>query len=134
VGELIAGSDVRYDMTAPGRASGDGAGPPRHQLTGWLAPDLRLDTDHGPVRVAELIRTARPMLLDFTDDGRVAAAAAAWDGPVTILIVKPLTGASPADGLLIRPDGYVAWATGPGAADPEAGLIEALRTWCGEPR
>lgn len=34
---------------------------------------------------------------------------------------------------LIRPDGYVAWASGPGAADPAEGLEAALQTWCGQP-
>jgi 2-polyprenyl-6-methoxyphenol hydroxylase-like FAD-dependent oxidoreductase len=150
VGELIAGSDVRYDMTGPGLTSPAGSPPlsrrfPRlggarpgaaqsvHPLTGRLAPDLSLTTADGRTRVAELMRAARPVLLDFTTEGRVAAAAAGWDGPVTILTVKPGEGAQPADGLLIRPDCYVAWATGPGAADPAAGLPDALRTWCGQP-
>ncbi len=139
LGQLIAGSDVRYEMTPPGRAA-PAAGPhphphpdPRpdpHPLTGQLAPDLRLDTDTGTTTVAELMRAAKPVLLDFTADGRVAAAAAGRAGPVTILVAKPLAGTAPADGLLIRPDCYVAWAAGPGAADPTAGLDDALRTWC----
>lgn len=83
--------------------------------------------------MAEVMRAARPVLLDFTDDGRVAAAAAEWSGPVTLLPAKPLTGTAAADGLLIRPDGYVAWAIGPGATDPAAGLEAALRAWCGDP-
>jgi hypothetical protein len=128
IGELIAGSDVRYDMTGPGQA-----GRPDHPINGRLAPDVRLATADGHTRVAELMRAARPVLLDFTDDGRIAAAAGDWDGPVTVLIVKPLTETAPADGLLIRPDGYVAWASGPGAAKPAEGLDEALRTWCPAP-
>jgi len=129
LGELIAGSDVRYDMTG-----GQPAGAvPNHPLTGALAPDLRLDTGRGTARVAELVRAARPLLLDFTPAGRVAAAAAKWDGRVTILITNLLAGTPPADGLLIRPDGYVAWAAGPGAADPAAGVTDALRTWFGAP-
>ena len=131
VGELIAGSDVRYDMTG-GRQVGPAG--PLHQLTGRLAPDLRVDTGHVTTRVAELMRAARPVLLDFTDHGRVVAAAADWDGHVTLLVAKPLTGTAPADALLIRPDGYVAWASGPGATEPAAGLDGALRAWCGEPR
>jgi hypothetical protein len=33
--------------------------------------------------------------------------------------------------MLIRPDGRVAWATGPGTPDPaaDAGMNTALRTW-----
>jgi 2-polyprenyl-6-methoxyphenol hydroxylase-like FAD-dependent oxidoreductase len=157
VGELIAGSDVRYDMS--------GSGQPGHPLTGRLAPDLRLAAPHGQTSVAELMRAARPVLLDFTHDGRVAAAAGDWNGSVTVLVTqrpnfgasradaqrgirripdrirravvspatlmaKPLTGATAADALLIRPDGYVAWASGPSATEPERGLDSALRTWC----
>jgi hypothetical protein len=129
LGQLIAGSEIRYDMTG-GLAAGDGQ---PHPLVGWLAPDLRLATAKGSTRVAELMRPARPVLLDFTDGGRIAATAAGWDGPVTVLNVKPLGGPAPADGLLIRPDAYVAWAAGPGASDPAAGLTDALRTWCGQP-
>jgi 2-polyprenyl-6-methoxyphenol hydroxylase-like FAD-dependent oxidoreductase len=131
LGELIAGSDVRYDMTGSGHAPPPG---PLHALAGRLAPDLRVTTADGGTRVAELMRAARPVLLDFTDDGRVAATAADWNGPVTVLISKPLAGTAPADAMLIRPDGYVAWAAGPGAPEPAGGLDGALRTWCGEPR
>ncbi len=133
LGETIAGSDVRYDMARPGQAGPVAAGPATHQLTGWLAPDLRLDAGHGATRVAELMRAAKPVLLDFTADGRVAASVTGSQNPVTILVVKPLTGTAPADGLLIRPDGYVAWASGPGAADPAGGLTDALGTWCSVP-
>ncbi|MBO0822968.1 MAG: FAD-dependent monooxygenase, partial [Actinobacteria bacterium] len=130
VGELIAGSDIRYQMDPAGQA-------PSHPLTGRLAPDLRVDTGNAATRLAELMRSARPVLLDFTSDGRFAAAAADWSDLVTVLTVKPVGATAPADGLLIRPDGYVAWAAGPGAADdpsadPTAGLRRALRTWFGD--
>ncbi len=69
VGELIEGSDVRYPMP------GNGAGP--HPLVGRLAPDLAVDTPEGRTRVAELLRPARGVLLDFTPDGAAAPAAAA---------------------------------------------------------
>jgi len=130
VGETIAGSDVRYDMTRPGQEASPGE---LHDLVGRVAPDLQLRTPGGRTKVAELMRAARPVLLDFTQDGSAAKAAADWRGPVTLLVVKPLTGTAPADGMLIRPDGYVAWATGPGAADPAAGLADALRAWCQAP-
>lgn len=129
VGEMIAGSDVRYDMTGPGQAAH-----PAHPLAGRLAPDLRLRTADGRTRVAEVMRAARPVLLDFTEDGRVAGTAADWGGHVTLLVVTTQAGTAPADALLIRPDGYVAWASGPGAAEPAAGLDGAVRTWCPAPR
>jgi len=138
LGELIAGSDVRYDMTPDGAAgpaeSASGTDRQPHPLTGRLAPDLSLAIAGGSMtRVAELMRPARPVLLDFSDAGRVGAAAERWAGLVSILGVTSLAGTAPADGLLIRPDGYVAWAAGPGAAEPAAGLTDALRTWCGAP-
>ena len=49
------------------------------------------------------------------------------------MVVKPLGEAAMPDGVLIRPDGYVAWAAGPGAADPAASLTDALTASCGDP-
>jgi 2-polyprenyl-6-methoxyphenol hydroxylase-like FAD-dependent oxidoreductase len=121
LGQLIQGSDLRYDRP-------DGAD---HPLAGRLAPDLPLIAGENRTRVAELLRTARPVLLDLTPDGRVAAAAAGRAGHVPELVAQPAAGSPPADALLIRPDGYVAWASGPGAADPAAGLGAAISTWFG---
>ena len=119
LGQLIQGSDVRYEMPGSGG----------HPLAGRLAPDLRLITSDGSVRVAELMRAARPVLVDFTPDGRVAMAAAAGSSHVSCLRAE--LGTRPADALLIRPDGYVAWASGPDAADPVRGVAEAMATWFG---
>ena len=125
LGELIEGSDVRYEM--PGAAATP------HPLAGRFAPDMRLVSAGGSTRVAELMRAAQPVLLDFTPDGRVAPEAAGWEVRVPAMVVKPVDLPQPADALLIRPDGYVAWAAGPGAADPGAGLTAALAAWCAGP-
>jgi 2-polyprenyl-6-methoxyphenol hydroxylase-like FAD-dependent oxidoreductase len=133
VGELMEGADVRYEMPgADGRP---------HPLVGRLAPDLRLQlcgADQSRTRrrnrstsVAELMRAARWVVLDFTPDGRVVARAAAWSGHVSFLLAKQIPEPAIADALLIRPDGYVAWASGPGATDVAAGLRDALTAWCG---
>jgi hypothetical protein len=123
VGELVQGSDVRYPMPA-------GAGPP-HPLLGRLAPDLRLETGQGSTRVAELTRAARGVLLDLTADSAVAGAASGWPDQVSVVAARCLTRSAPADALLIRPDGYIAWATGPDAPDRTGGLDAALRSWFG---
>jgi len=151
VGELMEGADVRYQMP--------GSGERPHPLTGRLAPDLRLqvvgghagddsghagdDSGHAGddsgrtgnddrrTSVAELMRPAGWVLLDFTPDGRVAARSAAWHGHVSALIARQLREPPLADALLIRPDGYVAWASGPAEADPAAGLHDALAAWLG---
>jgi 2-polyprenyl-6-methoxyphenol hydroxylase-like FAD-dependent oxidoreductase len=126
VGELIEGSSVRYDM-GPGRT---------HPLEGLLAPDLRVRTSEGSARVAELMRIGRPVLLDFTRDSRAAETATDWDDLVMVVTATPPPSA-PADALLVRPDGYVAWAVGPSTdrpdenwtAAPAAGLTQALSRW-----
>jgi 2-polyprenyl-6-methoxyphenol hydroxylase-like FAD-dependent oxidoreductase len=126
VGELVEGSDIRYE---PPDGPAD-----RHPLAGRLAPDIRLTAaDGSTAHVAELMRAARPLLLDLTPGGRVAAVAEGWTGRVPVLIATPLGNTAGADALLIRPDGFVAWATGPGAAEPAAGLASALTAWFGPP-
>jgi hypothetical protein len=95
-------------------------------------PDLRLETGAGRTRVAGLMPAARGVLLDFTPDAAAAPAAAPWAGQVTVVKAGRPDAAAPA-ALLIRPDGYVAWAAEPGTPDPTAGLGEALRAWFGLP-
>ncbi|HEY7200642.1 MAG TPA: FAD-dependent oxidoreductase, partial [Candidatus Dormibacteraeota bacterium] len=87
----------------------------------------------GPVRLAELTRTARPLLLDLTEDGTVARAA---PGDGLDIVTARARGAAPAvTALLLRPDCYVAWATAspcPSAADGDA-LHAAWRRWFDRP-
>jgi len=145
VGSIMEGSDVRYEMPA-------GRGRP-HQLAGRFAPDLRLDG--GATRVAELVRPARGVLLDLTGSGPIAdffvpggggaisgvlmpndalsRAVSPWRDRVTVVAGRPVSEPPPAAAMLIRPDGYVAWAAGPDTGDLADGLPEALRTWFGAP-
>ncbi|MQS10849.1 FAD-dependent oxidoreductase [Streptomyces kaniharaensis] len=119
IAALMAGSDIRYDTDCP------------HPLAGRFVPDLPLVTATGPTRLAEAARGARPLLLDL--DGRGAELtdlAAGWKDRVDV--VPASCPEPPAGALLLRPDGYVAWAAEPGEDDPE-GLVRALRTWFGEP-
>ncbi|MEV6276860.1 FAD-dependent monooxygenase [Nocardia sp. NPDC051832] len=149
--DLVAGADIHYDMGESG-----------HPLVGRCAEDLELDTAHGPTRLSELARTARPLLLDLsgsavrTDRAADAAAAvpsgevgpagvdepagdcglaevvAEWAGQVDYVRARPRGGA-PALALLLRPDSYVAWAAGgPESTDLEA-LRAALVRWFGVP-
>jgi 3-(3-hydroxy-phenyl)propionate hydroxylase len=92
-------------------------------------------------RVFELLRAARPVLLDLSRTAGLAGAAAGWAGRIGIVAadcpsqvweVPSAAGAgtNPAPpALLIRPDGHVAWVDD---RDPDlAALHEALGTWCG---
>ncbi|MDM4142574.1 MULTISPECIES: FAD-dependent monooxygenase [Mycobacterium] len=111
---LLAGADVGYDV-------GDD-----HRLSGWLVPDLTLDDGR---RVAELLRDARPVLLDL--DGAVADTARGWADRVDT--VSASIAERPAAALLVRPDGYVAWAADEFGAAEEAALTAALQRWFGPP-
>ena len=44
-----------------------------------------------------------------------------------------INAARPAEAILIRPDGYVAWAAGPDAPQEPGALRSALETWFGPP-
>jgi 2-polyprenyl-6-methoxyphenol hydroxylase-like FAD-dependent oxidoreductase len=117
--DRLLGLDTRYDF--------DGDGAPAHPLVGGWAPDLPLRSDGGDLRLAALMHAARPVLLDLTADGRLPAAAAGWTGRVQTTAARS---DQPLDGLLVRPDGYVAWAAAPGDRDTGR-LRQALQKWFG---
>jgi 3-(3-hydroxy-phenyl)propionate hydroxylase len=120
---MMFGLDIHYDL-------GEG-----HPLLGRRMPDLDLVTADGPRRVFTLLHQARPVLLNLGEPGgfditpwagRVQSIDAAYAGPWELPAIGPV--AAPA-AVLIRPDGYVAWA-GEGTRQ---GLADALTTWFGPP-
>ncbi|HET9564241.1 MAG TPA: FAD-dependent monooxygenase [Mycobacterium sp.] len=116
IAALLAGADIRYDMGVPG-------GP----LVGRWAPDLVLHTDAGPVRLAELTRCARSLLLDFT--GALFAVVEPWRDRIDVVTAKVEGSASTA--LLLRPDCYVAWESTMERPDEDQ-LRAALTRWFGQ--
>jgi 2-polyprenyl-6-methoxyphenol hydroxylase-like FAD-dependent oxidoreductase len=113
---LLAGSDVRYDV-------GDA-----HPLSGRLVPDLRLEDGR---RVADLLHDARPVLLDLSG-GAFTAVATGWVDRVEMVVGH--LDHSPAAAILLRPDGYVAWAAARTGRDDEDRLRTALARWFGPDR
>jgi 3-(3-hydroxy-phenyl)propionate hydroxylase len=120
---MVAGLDVHYDL-------GEG-----HPLLGRRVPDLDLVTMGRPRRVFTLLHAARPVLLNLAEPGGLDITP--WSDRVELIDAKyvgtwelPVLGtvAAPA-AVLIRPDGYVAWAGEP--ADPA--LPDALTRWFGAP-
>ncbi|WP_431914629.1 FAD-dependent oxidoreductase [Nonomuraea jabiensis] len=118
---LTAGADVRYDMGVR----------EAHPLTGGFAPDMELHTPAGPVRLAELTRSARPLLLDLTEEASLAEALALRHDQVEIVVARSQAPAPTA--LLLRPDCYVAWASASSQPDPMEieTLRAALQRWFG---
>ncbi|MGW5750845.1 FAD-dependent monooxygenase [Nocardia rhamnosiphila] len=120
VAAVIAGTDVRYDM---------GVANP-HPLVGYSAPDLTLRVDGAVVRLAELLRDYRPLLLDLGAGG-------AWSSALTGLpnrvgVVRARTEDTTATALLLRPEGRVAWATDSAPTPGEiAECRAALIRWAG---
>ncbi len=118
---MMSGLDIHYDL---------GKG---HPLLGRRMPDLDLVTANGPLRVFALLHRARPVLLNLGEPGglditpwadRVQLIDARYVGPWELPVVGAVT--APA-AVLVRPDGYVAW-----AGDlTQPGLADALTTWFG---
>jgi 2-polyprenyl-6-methoxyphenol hydroxylase-like FAD-dependent oxidoreductase len=118
---MMTGLDIHYDL-------GEG-----HPLLGRRMPDLDLVTANGPMRVFTLLHEARPVLLNLGEPDvfditpwrdRVHLIDAKHDGlwelPVLGVVAAPTA-------VLIRPDGYVAWAGD--LTDPR--LPDALTIWFG---
>jgi hypothetical protein len=100
----ITGIDIRYDV---------GAGP---DLLGRRLPDI----DVGPGRVYGLLQRGRGLLLDRTERLTVDG----WSDRVDYLADS--TAAIDVPGLLLRPDGYVAW-----IGDDQQDLDDHLCRWFG---
>ncbi|MEU6449844.1 FAD-dependent monooxygenase [Streptomyces sp. NPDC046979] len=120
---MVSHVDIRYDLGE------DDA----HPLTGRRMPPRQFTSGDGPVSVAQLLRSGRALLLDLADDAHVRREAREWHGRVLVATVT----AADADGIaagatavLVRPDGYVAWAGSPADADLK-GLRAALERWLG---
>ena len=116
--DLLSGNDNRYAVGADA-----------HPLAGRWVPDFAVVGADGTRRVADLARDGRPLLIDLTDDAAVAAAAAGIADRITLAAGRP-SGDVSATALLVRPDGYVAWASS--APQPEVDeLRRVLAQWFG---
>jgi 3-(3-hydroxy-phenyl)propionate hydroxylase len=123
---MMSGLSIHYDL---------GAG---HPLLGRRMPDLDLVTAAGTRRVFTLLHDARPVLLNLGEPGdlnitditgwadRVRVVDAKYVGRWELPVLGDVTAPT---GVLIRPDGYVAWVSDP----TDQSLPDALTTWFGRP-
>lgn len=126
VAHLAAGTDTRYD-TGTER---------RHPLAGWFCPDFdfteRSAVDGPALRPAQVTRGGAAVLVDFTDSGRFARHIRSERVDIVHATLVPNSWSSmhgiqdEPTALLLRPDGYVAWASS--RADPDPTELDALST------
>ncbi|MFD4173227.1 MULTISPECIES: FAD-dependent monooxygenase [Streptomyces] len=125
--EMLSGVTVRYDL--PG---------PEHRLLGDFARDLELRTDDGKTTLSRYLRRGWGVLIDLSEGSGISDVVGEWADGVAwadrVQHVRAVCDEEPElAGLLIRPDGYVAWAADRSTAGPDRpdGLHAALDTWFG---
>ncbi|QXJ26316.1 FAD-dependent monooxygenase [Actinomadura graeca] len=117
VAGAVSGLDIAYP--APRGA---------HPLAGRRAPDIPLAGTPG--RLARLLGDGRFVLVTAVNDPAVTYAARLWKDRVRCALAGRATRTT----ALVRPDGYIAWATDETAPDRRAAAIRgALTRWCGSP-
>lgn len=123
---IVSGLDIRYPM--PGGGS--------HPLVGRRFPPTPLRTAEGQTSIARLLHPAHGVLVDLAGDRALREVAGQWKDRVLISPAGPADDGRAVLGadrtvpaaMLVRPDGYVAWA-GSAASD----LSTALDRWFGAP-
>ncbi|MFF8608928.1 FAD-dependent monooxygenase [Streptomyces sp. NPDC015346] len=133
---IVSGLDVRYDLTGPdangeaGAAGEADAAAESHPLLGRRLPHRPLHGAAGEQNTAQLLHAAQGVLLDLGDDAALREAAEGWKDRVVTVTAAPADreAFAGAPALLVRPDGYVAWA----GADTTS-LTAALTRWFGRP-
>jgi 2-polyprenyl-6-methoxyphenol hydroxylase-like FAD-dependent oxidoreductase len=133
----VAGSERGHRLLA-GYISGlSWAYPPPNgrrepSLVGRRVPDARLRDAHGNAsRLFKHFHDGKFVLIDQTHN-QLAAAMAPWARRANLVVarIEDRPALARYGGILVRPDGYCAWAGGPGGSPS---LRTALREWCGEP-
>ncbi|MFC9914449.1 FAD-dependent monooxygenase [Streptomyces sp. NPDC127197] len=113
---MVTGLDIRHEV-----GKGD------HPLLGRRLPDRDVVVDGRKTTAFTLLHAGRGVLLDLTGD--LGKAASDWADRVDTIAVERFDHDTPAAGLLVRPDGYVAWAGRPG--EGTGSLTDALSRWFG---
>ncbi|WFP75169.1 FAD-dependent monooxygenase [Mesorhizobium sp. WSM4906] len=113
--ERVWGVSLRYDL---------GGG---HPLVGRSVPDFELADG---TKVGDLLSTGKGLLLDFDSRAPLRALASRWRGRIAYVAgeTRDRLGLT---AVLVRPDGFAAWASEVAADDEEA--FKAASLWFGNP-
>jgi hypothetical protein len=108
----------------------------KHPLLGRWAPNLVLQTDGEHSTVADLLSDGRGLLVDRSGRPELRNLAGGWDDRIRLVAAKYDNRSDNLDAMLVRPDGYVAWAVASGDwdDDSEKSLLAALGKWFGSPK
>jgi bifunctional hydroxylase/dehydrase len=120
----VTGLGTSYDM---GHDPDDGD----HALVGRRLADQELIVGDAKTTTHHLLHRGHAILLDLHDSADLRQRAAAWADRVDIITAACHGPATLPAGLLVRPDGYVAWGRSDGSVQ---GLTGALTRWFGAPR
>ncbi|MBT2454275.1 FAD-dependent monooxygenase [Streptomyces sp. ISL-86] len=115
---MVTGLDIRHDL-----------GGVDHPLVGRRLPDRDLVVDGEKTSAFTLLNAGRAVLLELGGDHGLREAAAGWADRVDVVAADQIDCDAPVDGILVRPDGYVAWVA-PSGAGSEA-LTDTLNRWFG---
>ncbi|MEU8842999.1 FAD-dependent monooxygenase [Streptomyces roseus] len=117
LGGLISAQDTVLPAVLPAQPG------PSCPSAGTFLHNAVLTTSTGETDVIRLLQGGRPLLLLLGDKGAVhREEARGWEGIVRVVHARP-TPEVPYEALLVRPDGYIAWAPG------GAGLGAALSVY-----
>lgn len=139
--KLAAGVAQTCDLSQDRGPAGAAAKEGQHLLAGHLVGDLPLAAGG---RLADHAHRGTFLLLDRTASGSYRTAAAGWADRVTVVHEGEPSAQCPPQyrslaGLLVRPDGVIAWAAedprSAGAAPPDVtSLTAVLERWAGQSR
>lgn len=120
---MVSGLEIRYE-------TGGGTNP----LLGYRLPRLGFGDSSIPVSTTAALAKARGVLFDFEDNAQLRTIAADWSDRVDVVTAAiaehPTSWPPTTSAVLVRPDGYVAWAA-PGS---HADLAMSLERWFGPAR
>ena len=111
--EKMSGMSVRYNL------------PGDHPLIGCSVPDFEFD-DH--TRLGECLHNGKGLLLDLTDGGELHGLGQDWKARLNYVSAQAKD-AECLKAVLVRPDGFVAWAT---ESEPDSiEAEESIKSWFG---